>query len=309
MHELFKRHRPVLLKDIFGQEETVKIIKKMLVDGTIPHALLLSGPSGTGKTTLARILKSKLKCENGDFFEINCAQARGIDTIREIQSRVGSAPMCGGVRIWLLDEFHKVSGDAATACLKLLEDVPSHVYFILATTDPGKLLKTIHTRCTELKLRNLTTIELAELVNKVLEAEKQKLSSPVISVLVEAADGSARKVLVLLEQILALETDEERLEAIQSADAKRQAYELMKMLVFNDKQGSWLEAVKILKDIEEEPETIRRQVLGLAVKALLNNPKNKARAFNVICAFEGNFFDSGKAGLVRATMECLENRK
>ena len=310
MHELYKMHRPKMLRDLIGQDETVKIVKKMLVDGKIPHAIMLSGPSGVGKTSLARILQSKLNCEEGDFREINCASARGIDTIRDIQTKTGcSAFHKDGTRIWYFDEAHKITNDAQSSMLKMLEDVPSHVYFILATTDPGKLLKTIHTRCTELKLRNLTTTELTQLVKKVLEAEKQALSSPVITALVESVEGSARKALVMLEQILSLDTDKEQLETIQSADAKRQAYELMKMLVFNDKQGSWLEAVKILKDIEEEPETIRRQVLGLATKALLDNPKNKARAFNVICAFEANFFDSGKAGLVRATMECLENRK
>ena len=304
--EFYRKYRPTLLKQIIGQPEVVKTLKGMIDSNRVPHAIMLSGPTGVGKTTIARILQNKLKCDDTDFFEINCAANGGIDKIREIQTRTGCAPMSGGARIWYLDEAHKVSGGGMEASLKMLEDVPPHVYFILATSEPDKILKTVRGRCTELKLRKLTETELAQVVNSVLEKESKKISTSVLSTLTEAADGSARKALVLLDQIIGLDTDEEKIEAIRSQDAKRQAYELMKLLVF--KGGSWTEVCKILKGIEEEPETIRRQMLGLAAKALLDDPKYKARAFNVIQAFECNFYDSGKAGLVKACLECTDKK-
>lgn len=309
--ELYRRYRPTLLKHIIGQPETVKVLKEMIENNRVPHAIMLSGPTGVGKTTIARILQTKLKCDDTDFFEINCATNGGVDKIREVQTRTGCAALkTGGSRIWYFDEAHKLSGGSQEGSLKMLEDVPPHVYFILATSDPDKIIKTVRGRCTELKLRKLTETELAQVVNSVLEKESKQISMPVLSVLTEAADGSARKALVLLDQIIGLDTDDEKIEAIRSQDARRQSYELIKLLAF--KSGSWAEVSDLINSIEEEPETIRRQMLGLAAKVILDKSSkvNKDKLMNIIDCFECNFFDSGKAGLVRACWNCVkENRK
>ena len=132
--ELYKKHRPSYLEDVFGQPEAVKVLGSMIEKDDLPHSILFTGPSGVGKTTLARILKEELECHANDFKEINCADFRGIDTIRDIRNNMNRQSLMGGPLIWLIDEAHKLTNDAQTAFLKMLEDTPKHVYFFLATT-------------------------------------------------------------------------------------------------------------------------------------------------------------------------------
>lgn len=308
MVELYRKYRPTLLKQIVGQEDAVQTLKEMLENKRLPHALLLSGPSGVGKTTLARILQTKLNCSDKDFTEINCAENCGVDKIRTLCSQSNVLPMNeGGTRIWYLDESHMISGGGQQASLGMLENAPDHAYYILATTEPQKLINTIHTRCTELKLRKLTPTELTSLVKSIMEKEGIELSSPVIAELVEVADGSARKALVLLDQVHGLDDDESKLDAIRKQDGKRQAYGLLKMLAFGP-VPKWADVSKLLKGIEEEPETIRRQMLGLAAKVMLDRANVANRIVNIINQFDCNFFDSGKAGLYRACFACSKEK-
>ena len=136
--ELYRKYRPTSFKQVVGQEEAIRTLTELGKRKAIPHAILFTGPSGVGKTTLARILQRKLKCVGNDFVEMNAANDRGVGIIRSIQNKVGLAPMLGSCRIWLMDEAHQLTSDAQSAFLKLLEDTPSHVYFMLATTDPQK---------------------------------------------------------------------------------------------------------------------------------------------------------------------------
>jgi DNA polymerase-3 subunit gamma/tau len=139
--ELYLKHRPSLFKQVIGQDDAVNVLQQLLKGDRFPHALLLSGPSGCGKTTLARICRDKLECTGADFQELNGADTRGIDTIREIRSHLNLRPMHGKCRIWYIDEAHKLSNDAQNALLKMLEDTPTTAYFMLATTEPNKLIK------------------------------------------------------------------------------------------------------------------------------------------------------------------------
>src|SRR5688572_25883760 len=140
--ELYKKFRPKTLKGVVGQEGAVSSLQSMIDKGRLPHTILFSGPSGCGKTTIARILKGILECSDLDFFEINCADFKGIDMVRDIRRYVGIPPLHGKSRVWLIDEAHQLTKDAQNAFLKLLEDTPKHAYFMLATTDPQKLLPT-----------------------------------------------------------------------------------------------------------------------------------------------------------------------
>src|ERR1700682_2127212 len=112
--ELYRKHRPGNFKGLLGQSDAVKQLQSMLVEDKIPHALILSGHTGCGKTTTARILKKRLNCSDMDFSEINAAESRGIDTIREINQRKGLSAIGGKCRIYLLDEAHKLTSDAQT---------------------------------------------------------------------------------------------------------------------------------------------------------------------------------------------------
>jgi DNA polymerase-3 subunit gamma/tau len=302
--EFYKKHRPALFKSVIGQTEAVGMLKKLLEHKEqFPHALLFTGPSGTGKTTLARILQKRLSCGDNDFFEINCADFRGVDMVRDIRSRMNLAPMNGTSRIYLIDEAHQLSKDAQNALLKMLEDTPSHVYFMLATTTQGKLLATIQTRCTEIRTKSLSVGDLVSLLDEICAKEKINISEELSDRIVECADGSARKALVLLNQVIHLDGEEEQLNAVLSSDTKRQAIEIARALI--NPRTRWGDIAKLLKDLDEDPEQVRYLVLGYASSVLLGGGKLAPRAYLVVTAFGGNFYDSKKAGLVAACYEVI----
>jgi DNA polymerase III gamma/tau subunit len=301
---LYKKYRPKSLNAVIGQEGAVKSLQKMIDKENIPHAILLTGPSGCGKTTIARILKAHLDCHESDFSEINCADFKGIDMIRDIRRAVGLCPMFGGARIWLIDEAQKLTGDAQNAFLKLLEDTPDHAYFMLCTTDPQKLIKTIHTRCSEVKLVSMSDKALKELIESVCNKEKMELGEDVIDAIIEGAEGSARKALVILEQVGYLETEQEQLAAVSyTASTKEAAINLARALIYPG--AKWDAVSKILKEIKDEPESVRYLVLSYSRSVLLGGGKMAARAYKVIDAFSPNFYDSKHAGLAAACWEVL----
>lgn len=295
--ELYRKHRPTTFKAVIGQQRAVSMLKEMVTNDRVPHALLFVGGSGCGKTTLARIIKEKMECSDNDFVEVNCADFRGIDMVREIRNRMGLSPIGGKCRMWLIDECHQLSKDAQNALLKMLEDTPAHVYFMLATTDPQKLLTTIRTRCTEVKLVELKAADMTALLQTTAEKEGKTLSEEVLARLVEYACGSARKALVLLNQVINIEGDEAQLDAIASSDSKTKAIELARALL---QKAPWAEVAAILKDLDEEPESLRRMVLSYASNVLLGGGKAAPRAFLLCDVFQHHFYDSGKPGLVTA---------
>jgi len=272
----------------------------------VPHAILLTGPSGVGKTTIARIIKDTIHCGERDFVEINCADFKGIDMVRDIRRQMGMAPMFGDARVWLIDEAHKLTGDAQTALLKMLEDTPDHVYFMLATTDPQKLIKTIHTRCTEIKLSAISPAEMLKLLTRVVEKEEMKVSADVLQEIVEAADTSARKALVILQQVGYLDNEEEQMKAVQSSSInKGEAINLARALC--NPGIRWAEVASILKSLDDDPEGVRYLILGYFRSILLGGGKLAPRAFRIIDVFSNNFYDSKQAGLAAACYEVVVN--
>jgi len=292
--ELYRRYRPTSFKDVVGQASAVSTLSDMGKRGAIPHVILLTGPSGTGKTTIARILRVKLKCSDIDFQEINAADFRGIDTIRTIRQQMGAAPLMGQSRVWLIDECQALTADSQGALLKILEDTPAHVYFILATTDPQKLKKTIITRCTEIRCQEISTAELAKLVTTVATAEGVTLPSSVVSRLSEVADGSARKALVLLHAVIGLTEEAEQLAAIEKGDVKSQAIEIARALL--NPNTRWPKMREILKGVSDEPETIRHLILSYCTTVLLNG--DNARAALILEECRDPYYDTKRAGLV-----------
>ncbi len=306
MEELYKKYRPKSLKQVIGQTSAVKVLEEMLGNNALPRSLLLTGPSGVGKSTIARILKKRLDCSDQDFAEINIANSRGIDTAREIMQRMVLAPMNGKCRVWLLDEVQGSTSQFQQSILKMLEDTPKHVYFFLCTTEPNKLLKTILTRCTEIRLASLSPKAIQQVILDVYKKEKITLSEDVLDKIVTVSDGSARKALVLLHQIMGIKDQNEQLEAIQRAESSQAAYQIFQRLI--DPRTTWAEISKTIKEVDEEPESLRRLVLACATKFMLSNSKISGRCYLILCAFESHFYDSGKAGLVRACWEVISNK-
>lgn len=311
MTEIYKKHRPKTLRGLLGQAGAVASLQRLIDRKSIPHALLLTGPSGCGKTTIGRILKTELECGDADYQEINSADFKGIEMIRDIRRAINLRPISGPCRIYLIDEAHKLTSDAQHALLKILEDTPSHVYLMLATTDPQKLLKTIHTRCTEVKLSSVSSGALVELIGRVALKETFALTEDTIEAIVEAAEGSARKALVILEQVGGLGSEEEQLKAIQTTTfTKDAAIDLARLLVTNPR-ATWLDCAAILRGLkDEDAEGIRYCVLGYARACLVGgdkgpSPKLGPQAFKVIEIFSRNFYDSKQAGLAAACYEVL----
>lgn len=313
MNEIYKRYRPKSLDGIVGQDKAIASIRKLVEKDSVPHAILLTGPSGTGKTTIARILKRILKCSNPDYREVDCATTeKPLEVVRDIRRNMQLQPMEGPCRIFFLEEVQSLSraGFSQQALLKLLEDVPPHVYFILATTDPQKLHRAVHTRCSEIKLASLSSKALEELVLSIVKEEKMELAEDVLEEIVEVSEGSARKALVILEQVGFLPQGEQ-LEAIRSTTLdKDEAFELAKLLMFGS--HPWPEVAKILRGLgDSDPESIRYLVLSFARSCMIGkedrgpNMKIASRAFAVIDVFSSNFYDSKHAGLAAACWEVM----
>lgn len=302
--ELYKKHRPADFDQLVGNAAASAMLEGFIARKSVPHTILFKGPSGCGKTTAARILRDRLGCHKVDFAEINAADHNGVDTIREIGTKMVLSPLSGPVRVWIVDECHQLTKPAQSAFLKILEDTPSHVYFFLATTDPNKLLKTILTRCTEVEMESLTKPQLLGLVNRTAKAEDFTVPATIARQIVEACDGSARKALVILDQVWGAD-EEEASAIIRKADSKRQAIELARALMGG---ASWGVVSELLRNITEDPEGLRYLVLGYARAVLIKSSGAKAtRAYVIIEAFRDNFYDSKAAGLAAACFEVTTN--
>jgi len=301
--ELYKKHRPTKLSELIGQDTAVGVLTDLGKKKRIPHFLLLTGGSGQGKTTLARILKTKLKCSDQDFTELNCADFRGVDMVRDIRRAITLAPLAGPCRIWLIDEAHQMTRVGQEACLKMLEDTPEHVHFIFATTDPAKLIKTIKTRATEINLRPLSDTDMRVLLDRVCVAEEKKFDDDVLNKIVRHAYGSPRKALVILNSIFDKQDVDEQLEAIEKGDSQAEGIQLARALL--NTRSSWSDVAGILKIVEGEPESLRYLVLGYCSTVMLGGGKMAGRAYDIADAFRDNFFDTKKVGLVLSCWEVM----
>jgi len=302
---LHHKYRPKTIKNIVGNKAAITTLGGFVKNDAIPHCMMFVGESGCGKTTLARIMRRVLKCSDDDYTEINTADFRGVDTARSIMRQMRAKPINGDTRVWLIDECHKLTNDAQNALLKALEDPPEHVYFMLATTESNKLLRTIQTRATEIKVKPLSRKEMATLIERTIEAEDAKVPDEVVDKINDLADGSPRKALVMLDQVIFLEEDK-MLDALSASEPNKEAIDLCRAML---RGAGWKEVSAILRAIdglEAKAEGIRRIVCAYMAKVVINNGKNTGLALEIIQAFEDNFFDSGIAGLALACYRAID---
>lgn len=299
---LYHKYRPTKLEDIVGNTAVIASISALFIGSrreAYPSAYLLTGPSGTGKTTTARILAGKLGCDPADVQEIDSADFRGIDTIRDIRQKMRLKPLNGPVRAYILDEVAQLSRDAMSALLKALEDPPAHVYFMLATTDPQKLLPTIRNRCLTFEMQPLPSNRMEYLLKKVCRQEGKEATTAAISKIITNAHGSARAALVMLDSVIDLAPELMEASVGLSGEMEKNVIGLCRVLMA---KSTWTQVRAVLKALEEvEPEKVRQAVLGYCANTLLNgdNPK----AYLVLDSFKEPFYSAGKAQLVRACYE------
>ena len=220
---LARKWRPNTFAEMAGQEHVLQALINALDSDRLHHAYLFTGTRGVGKTTIARILSKCLNCEEGvtsapcgvcnscqeiaagkfiDLIEVDAASRTGVDDMRELLDNVQYAPAKGRYKIYLIDEVHMLSKQSFAALLKTLEEPPSHVKFLFATTDPEKLPITVLSRCLQFNLKNLSAERITQHLQFVLEQEKLQFEEPALWALARAADGSMRDALSLTDQAI-----------------------------------------------------------------------------------------------------------
>lgn len=221
---LARKWRPRFFSEVIGQEHVVSALSNALDQDRVHHAFLFTGTRGVGKTTLARIFAKALNCEQGvssqpcgectacrgidegrfmDLIEVDAASRTRVDDTRELLDNVQYTPTQGRYKVYLIDEVHMLSGHSFNALLKTLEEPPEHVKFLLATTDPQKLPKTILSRCIQFNLKALDMNRITGQLEKILNAEEIDFEPAALTVLARSANGSVRDALSLLDQAIA----------------------------------------------------------------------------------------------------------
>jgi len=275
---LYQLVRPTELKDIVGNSATIGTLNKMLrkSSGDRPHAILLKGPTGCGKTTIARILAKEFGSTSDSTIELNAANTRGIDTIREITSISSFRGLGGTTKTYIMDESHQFSRDAQEALLKLLEDTPLHCYYILCTTIPENIIQTIRNRCTEYEVSLLTDKEIKEVLKRACDSQKLSVHQDIIEGIILTCEGSPRAALVSLEQVSNVTNVEEALEVLARGTEKDvNLLELLKLLVMGpgQREKKWKLIIEKFSGIDEDPEKIRRSILAFLFNKLRKQDK------------------------------------
>ncbi len=225
---LYRKYRPQKFSEVVGQEHVVTTLLNAIAGGKIAHAYLFCGPRGCGKTTVARLLAKAANCErdNGpepcnkcascleimenrsmDIIEIDAASHRGIDEIRELREGVRFGPSKSKYKVFILDEAHQLTSGAANALLKMLEEAPSHAIFILATTEPQKMIPTIISRCQRFDFRKITVPEMIKRLGKIAKKENVEMEKEVLAMIASASGGALRDAESLLSQILSFASE------------------------------------------------------------------------------------------------------
>jgi DNA polymerase-3 subunit gamma/tau len=291
-------HRPDTFTKFIGNTEAVEALDIAVNREDFPHSFLFTGIAGCGKTTLAWIMKKHFNCADMDYYYYNAANTRGIDTIRDISVNCHLAPMGGPKKIYVLDEFHQVTGAATEAMLLLLENPPKDTLFILCTSEPEKLKLSIKRRCFQCNLKPVTDKEALKILNQILTVEKVDDMPPaVLQEIAKSCQGSAGMAVALLDAVIDIEDEKTQLSVIDGMRGVNDAEGIDICRALSKK--SWKDVAPLLSAFNGEPEALRYLILSYFSKILLsNNKRSHGQALEVIMTFSESFMYSKKAGLI-----------
>lgn len=253
---LYRKYRPTNFSSIVGQDVIVDILKNSIINNKVSHAYLFTGPRGTGKTSTAKILAHAVNCLNftndicgecsicksldlndNDIVEIDAASNNGVDEIRSLRDNVNLMPAFCKYKIYIIDEVHMLSTGAFNALLKTLEEPPSHVIFILATTEPNKIPLTILSRCQRFDFNKINMNDLVSRLKYIVNEEGRVVSDNILEQIAKISDGGLRDAINLLDQLLSLRDENINIDEVEKLSGKistQSVYELFSYIINND---------------------------------------------------------------------------
>lgn len=280
---LYRSYRPSSFKEVIGQKHVVQTLKNAVMENKTSHAYIFSGLRGIGKTTIARIFAKAVNCENQtdgepcnhcknclaiinnettDIVELDAASNNGVDEMRDILEKVNFLPSVLRKKVYIIDEAHMLSTAAFNALLKTLEEPPSHVIFILATTEPHKIPATILSRCQRFDFKQFTLEELKEELKIISFNEKMVINEEALSAIAEAADGGMRDALGILDQASVFSNGEITVEDINSVTGRISNYKLIE-LIGSFKKKDATHSIYLINELINMGKEVSRLVSGI----------------------------------------------